>query len=134
METSRFLNRVLVVAVLLILLGFALVVRIGSTADRVVVLTTSGMAQNTCEARILSALLREKGVASVQIDQAGARVIVGFDSKKTGAVNLAAIVTQTGYPSKVLKNVTVEEYRIESGRMGREPVMSKTACGCEAEK
>jgi hypothetical protein len=83
MKNIKFtaVNCSLVVAVVVILVVSAFYVRVGATADQVVVLRTSGMTCSSCVAKITKALQSQRGVAATEIDLAGGLVLAGYDSK-----------------------------------------------------
>jgi periplasmic mercuric ion binding protein len=70
---------ILVTVALLAVLGFY--VRIGATADAVVVLKTAGMTCANCAGKITKALEAQKGVATTEVDLDGGWVIAGFASR-----------------------------------------------------
>ncbi|MBJ6727636.1 heavy-metal-associated domain-containing protein [Geomesophilobacter sediminis] len=118
MARPRIQNVALIIAAVLILIGFGFAVRVRPTADRVALLSTRGMTGGCCTSAVQKVLQSLRGVASVRIDRAEAKVIVGFDSRKTAPVNLAAAVSAAGYPTQVQKVETVEEFRSESAKRG----------------
>jgi len=107
----KALNISLVLAVVLILVVAAFYVRVGATADAVVVLKTSGMSCSSCVASVSKALQSEKGVAATEVDLMGGWVIAGYDSKQVAPEKLAQKVTATGFGSKVQAVLTPEQFR-----------------------
>jgi copper chaperone CopZ len=125
-------NIVLVVAVVVLIGVFGSYVRVPVAADAVAVLGTAGMTCGACGAAIEKALQAHKGVASVEVDAQGGKVVVGYDSKQTGPDALAAAVTGAGYRSRVEKSLTAEQYRALTGRNPGVGDAMKTGCGCGA--
>ncbi|HJV37124.1 heavy-metal-associated domain-containing protein [Geomonas sp.] len=112
---SKLINICLVLAVVIILLVFGLYVRIGATADAVVVMKTSGMGCASCTARVSKALQSEKGVAATEVDLQRGVVVAGYDSKQVSAEKLVRTVTEAGFASNVQSVITPEQFRKVSG-------------------
>jgi copper chaperone CopZ len=112
---SKVINICLVLAVGIILLVFGLYVRVGATADAVVVTKTSGMGCASCTARVSRALQAEKGVAATEVDLQRGTVVAGFDSKLVSAEKLARTVSGAGFASTVQSVVSPEQFRKVSG-------------------
>ena len=127
MEKRKVVNLMLLSAVIGVLGVLALFVRVGSTADFVAVLKANGMTCGACVGRIEKCLRAKPGVASVQVDVDGGRVIVGYDSKLTKAELMAESITAIGYGSNVLENLSAEEYRRSTGK---DIALQKTKAGC----
>ena len=126
---NRIFNSCLILIVVVILCVFALYVRVGATADAVVVLRTSGMTCGSCIAQVSKALQSEKGVAATEVDLEGGWVIAGYDSKLVAPEKLARSVSATGYHSKVQMVLTPEQFRKMAGRdIGQQSAGS--GCGC----
>ncbi len=118
MKNIRFkiVNSCLVVAVVVILVVAAFHVRVGATADQVVVLRTSGMTCSSCVGKITKALQSERGVAATEVDLAGGLVIAGYDSKQVAPERLAKTVAATGFDSEVVQVLTPQQFKSLAGR------------------
>lgn len=86
---NKILNTSLILAVVVILAVFAFYVRLGATADKVVVLRTSGMTCSSCVQKITAALQSERGVAATEVDLEAGVVVAGYDSKQVAPERLA---------------------------------------------
>jgi len=113
---NKAVNAALVLAVLVILGVCAFYVRIGATADTVVVLKTSGMTCGSCAAKITKALEDVRGVAATEVDLEGGFVIAGYDSKYAAPERLAQRVAAAGFASSVQAVVTPEQFKKITGR------------------
>lgn len=122
-------NISLVLAVLVILAVFAAFVRVGATADSVVVMRTSGMACGSCMADVMKTLQKEKGVAATEGDLGRGLVMAGFDSKQVSAEKLARKVTEAGYASRVQAVLTPEAYRKAAGHPVGHGAGGQGCCG-----
>jgi len=111
----RVLNGCLILSGIVLLAILASFVRVGATADTVVVLRTAGMTCGSCAEQVTRALQSERGVASTEVDLAGGRVMAGFDAKQTGPGKLAAKVAAAGYASQVQSVLTPEQFKSLSG-------------------
>ena len=118
MKNIRFkiVNWSLVVVVAVILVISAFYVRVGATADQVVVLRTSGMTCSSCVSKITKALQSERGVAATEIDLAGGVVLAGYDSKQVAPDRLARTVAATGFKSEVAQVLTPQQFKSLVGR------------------
>jgi copper chaperone CopZ len=127
---SGILNTCLILAVVVILAVFAFYVRVGATADKIVVLRTSGMTCGSCISKVTKALQSERGVASTEVDLAGGWVIAGYDSKLIAPEKLAKAVAESGFASSVQSVMTPEQFKKIAGRdVGQQHAASAT-CGC----
>lgn len=122
----KILNTSLVLLAVVILVVFACYVRVGATADSVVVLRTSGMTCQSCVKKITTALQSEKGVAAAEVDLAGGVVVAGYDSKQVAPERLAKTVAATGFQSQVANVLTPGQFRAIVGR----DVGAKAGGGC----
>ena len=139
MQNGKIISRFLVVAAIAVMALLALYVRIGATADTVAVFRTDGMTCASCATKIRTALEREKGVAATEVDLAGGRVIVGFDSTKTSAAQLAERVTAAGFNSVPQAQLSPEQFRKMTGRdVGKSDAQCRVCCGgkggCSADR
>jgi copper chaperone CopZ len=126
---NRIFNTCLVLTVVVILSVFALYVRVGATADAVVVLRTSGMTCGSCIKTVTKALQSEKGVAATEVDLEGGWVVAGYDSKQVVPEKLARCVAATGYGSTVEMVLTPEQFKKMTGRgIGQQG--GGSGCGC----
>jgi copper chaperone CopZ len=112
----KALNACLLLTVLVILGVCAFYVRVGATADHVVVLKTSGMTCGSCIAKVTKALQNERGVAATEVDLEGGWVIAGYDSKLVAPERLAQRVMASGFASSVQTVLTPEEFKKLAGR------------------
>jgi len=129
---NKTLNACLVLAVLVILGVCAFFVRIGATADAVVVMKTSGMTCGACISKVSKALQSERGVAATEVDLAGGWVIAGYDSKQVAPQKLAQKVAATGYASTVQTVLTPDQFRKLVGRdVGSKAPAGSGCCGGE---
>lgn len=122
---NRILNISLVFSVVIILVVAAFYVRVGATADAVVVLRTSGMTCSSCVKKITGALQSQRGVAATEVDLDGGFVIAGYDSKVVAPEKLAKAVADTGFSSQVAQVLTPAQFRSIVGR----DIGSKAAAG-----
>jgi len=129
---NRALNTCLVLAVAVTLAVFAFYVRVGATADAVVVLKTSGMTCGSCITKITKALQSETGVAATEVDLEGGLVVAGYDSKQVAPERLAQTVAATGFKSSVQAVLTPEQFRSMVGRdIGARPAAAGGCCGAQ---
>jgi len=120
----------LVIAAAVVLIVFAFRVRLGATADSVVVLKTIGMTCGSCSSRITTALQSVKGVAVIEVDVNSGWVIVGYDTKSVSPESLAEKVTDTGFESRIAEVLTPERFREVAGRsVGQNAASSSGGCG-----
>lgn len=127
---NKTLNACLLLTVLVILGVCAFFVRIGATADAVVVLKTSGMTCGSCISKVTKALQAERGVAATEVDLAGGWVIAGYDSKQVAPERLAQKVAATGFASTVQTVLTPAEFKKLVGRdIGKQPAAGSGCCG-----
>ena len=130
MNVKKVSTFLLVIAVITILVVLALRVRIGATADSVVVLKTTGMTCGSCSSKITNVLESVKGVAVTEVDVNGGWVIVGYDTKTVKPESLAEKVRRTGFNSNVYAVLTPEEFKRMTGRtIGQNAAPSKGCCG-----
>jgi copper chaperone CopZ len=129
MKLNKTLNTCLVLTVLVILGVCAFFVRIGATADAVVVLRTGGMTCGSCVSKITKALENVHGVAATEVDLQGGWVIAGYDSKLVAPERLAEKVVKTGFDSKVQMVLTPEQFRKLAGRDIGKQAAAGGCCG-----
>ena len=113
---NKAVNTCLVLAAVIILAVFGVYVRVGATADAVVVLRTSGMTCGSCIDKVSKALQSERGVAATEVDLEGGWVIAGYDSKQVAPEKLARKVAATGFESTVQTVLSPEQFRKMAGR------------------
>jgi len=128
---NRALNTGLVLAVVAVLAVFAFYVRVGATADAVVVLKTSGMTCGSCITKVTKALQSERGVAATEVDLEGGFVVAGYDSKQVAPERLAQMVAATGFESKVQAVLTPEQFRVVLGRDIGAKTVAGGCCGAK---
>jgi len=132
---STVCNACLLLTVLVILGVCACYVRMGATADSVVVLKSSGMTCSRCTARVTQELESERGVAATEVDLERGLVIAGYDSKQVAPEQLARRVTVAGFASSVQSVLTPEQFKKIAVRdLGVQPSVSgccgrKECCG-----
>ena len=129
MTKPKIYNIVLIAAAVVLIGFFALSVRLEAAADSVVVLQTNGMTCASCSERIVTALRPADGVASVAVDLAAGQVVIGYDSKRVNAAQLAAKVTASGYGSSIIQTMTREQYQEATGRSPGPVLAGKGCCG-----
>ncbi|MBJ6801009.1 heavy-metal-associated domain-containing protein [Geomonas propionica] len=113
---NKILNTALILIVVAVLAIFAFYVRVGATADQVVVLRTSGMTCGSCVKKITEALQSQGGVAAAEVDLESGLVVAGYDSKKTAPEKLAQAVRKSGFQSQVAQVITPQQFRSVVGR------------------
>jgi periplasmic mercuric ion binding protein len=128
MEERNKINLLLVTAAVLVIVVFAFSVRLEASADRVTVLKADGITCASCVAAINKALAAEQGVASVSVEEAAGRVVIGYDSSAVAPEALAKRVTAAGFGCRVIQTQTAEEYRKSSG--SAIPVRPARQCCC----
>ena len=127
MKKRNVINIVLLLAVIALLMTGAVFVRIRPAADRVAVLSAAGMTCDRCGSAIERALQAKKGVAAVEIDVEGGRVIVAYDSKTTNPAVISSTVGCLGYRNSIADCLSSEQFRKLTGR---DPGMNGQAAGC----
>lgn len=126
---NKVLNSCLVLSVLVLLGVCAFYVRVGATADAVVVLKTSGMTCGSCIGKVTEALQQERGVAATEVDLEGGWVIAGYDSKQVAPEKLAQRVVATGFASTVQTVLTPEQFKKMVGRDIGQQSAKSGCCG-----
>jgi copper chaperone CopZ len=126
---NKAMNICLVLAVIVVLGVFAVYVRVGATADAVVVLRTSGMTCGSCIAKVTEALQSERGVAATEVDLESGLVLAGYDSKQVAPEKLARRVAATGFESTVQTVLTPEQFRKIVGRDIGKQSAGSSCCG-----
>lgn len=116
MSLAKLSVSLLVITAITLLVILALRVRVGATADSVVVLRTTGMTCGSCSSKITKALESLKGVAVTEVDVEGGWVVVGYDTKAVKPDALAAQVNNSGFGSNVHMVLTPEQFRQITGR------------------
>jgi len=125
---KKIANAALLIAAVTFLSVLAFYVRIGSTADSIAVLKTTGMTCGSCSSKITTALESVKGVAATEVDVEGGWVIVGYDTKTVKPESLTEKVNGAGFGSKVYQVLTPEQYKQITGvDFGKKTVLS--GCG-----
>ncbi len=127
MKKRNVVNIMLLLTVIGLLAAGAMFVRIRPIGDRVAVLSAAGITCDRCGSAIEGALRAKKGVAAVEVDVAGGRVVVAYDSKATGPTAISSTVGCLGYRNTVTRCLSAEEYRKLTGR---EPGTNGQAAGC----
>lgn len=127
---TKVMSIALFVGAVTLLSVLAFYVRIGASADSVVVLRTSGMTCGSCSRTITTALQNVKGVAVAEVDVAGGWVIVGYDTKAVTPEALAEKVNGTGFASGVYRVLTPEQFKQIAGRdIGKKAASTPGCCG-----
>jgi mercuric ion binding protein len=124
---NKTINTILIIFVSAMLVKLAFFVRLGATADKVVVLQTAGITCGGCVADIEKALQAKEGIASMEVDVRGGRMIVGYDSKKIRPDEIAATIAGLGYRNMVSDVLNIEQFRAKTGR---EPGIKMRNIGC----
>jgi len=127
---NRIVNVVIFVSAVTFLSVLALYVRVGSTADSVAVLKTTGMTCGSCSGIITAALQDVKGVAVAEVDVEGGWVVVGYDTKAVKPETLAEKVNTSGFVSAVHRILTPEQFKQITGRdIGGKAASTAGCCG-----
>jgi copper chaperone CopZ len=130
MNAKRISTSLLIIAVITVLVVFALRIRIAATADSVAVLKTMGMTCGSCSSKIITALESLRGVAATEVDVDGGWVIVGYDTTSVKPETLARTVKTAGFDSTVHEVLTPEQFRRITGRaVGQNSAVSTGGCG-----
>lgn len=127
--SNKTVNISLLVAALVILAAIAFFVRVGTTADAVVYLKTSGMTCGGCADRVVRALQSEKGVAATEVDLSRGCVIAGYDSKQVAPEKLVQRIVAAGYRATVQKVLTPQQFRESAGRDICAGIQQQGCCG-----
>ena len=127
---NRFKKGIIAVAVAAVVSAVGVVSALDKApaGDAATILKATGMTCGSCAARIEGALSAENGVESVQVDVAGGRVAVVYDSAQVQPEQLAEKVTATGYGSNILSIMTKDEYMALAKGSGAGSASS--GCGC----
>jgi copper chaperone CopZ len=128
---SKTFTICLVLTVFVILGVCAFYVRIGATADSVVVLKTTGMTCSSCVAKVTRVLQNERGVAATEVDLEGGWVIAGYDSKQVAPERLAQRVVATGFASSVQQVLTPAQFKKLVGRDIGQQSVGSGCCGAK---
>ncbi|MBJ6727260.1 heavy-metal-associated domain-containing protein [Geomesophilobacter sediminis] len=124
------LNSLLLSAVVGLLIFCAGYLRIGSGADAVVVLTTSGMSCGSCAGRVEAALREERGVVATEVDLEAGRVTAGIDSKKVSPERIAIVASAAGFASTVRSVLSPAQFMARSGHeVGASGTGGRGCCG-----
>lgn len=116
MKLKTVSTSLLIISAVTLLAVLAFHVRVGVTADSVVVLKTTGMTCGSCAGKITKALESLKGVAATDVDVEKGWVIVGYDTKSVEPETLARTVKTTGFDCNVHKVLTPEQFKQITGR------------------
>ena len=127
MKKGYVVNIALLLTVIALLVTGAMFVRIRPTADRVAVLRTAGMTCDRCGNAVERALQAKGGVAAVEVDVNGGRVVVAYDSKKIEPAAISSAVGCLGYRNSIADCLSAEQFRKLTGR---DPGMNGPATGC----
>ena len=119
----------IIIAVVSLLVVLAFRVKVGATADSIVVLKTTGMTCGSCSSRITKALESVKGVSVTEVDVEGGWVIVGYDTKTVKPVALAEKVNGTGFDSNVHMVLTPDQFKQITGRAIGQNLNPSKGCG-----
>ena len=131
MNAKTISTSLLVIATVTALVVLAFRVRIGTTADSIAVLKTTGMTCGSCSSKITKALDALKGVAVTEVDVEGGWVVIGYDTKVVKPEVLAQKVNGTGFGSTVHQVLTPEQFKQITGRdIGKEASSSGGCGGC----
>jgi copper chaperone CopZ len=129
MMKNKVVNSCLLLVVFVVLGVFACYVRIGATADKVVVLKTAGMTCGKCGTKVNEALQSVQGVAATEVDLARGCVIAGYDSRQVAPEKLAQKVVAAGFVSKVQMVLTPEQFKKMAGHDICTPRTCSGSCG-----
>lgn len=127
---NRIVNAVILILVVTLLSVLAFYVRVGTTADSVAVLRTTGMTCGSCSSKITKALGVLKGVAVTEVDVEGGWVVVGYDTKSIRPDALAAEVNSSGFGSTVRMILAPKQFKQITGRdIGVKTAPTSGCCG-----
>jgi copper chaperone CopZ len=127
---AKFVVISMVVTAVVLLSILALYVRVGSTADSVAILRTTGMTCGSCSSTIIDTLQNVKGVAVAEVDVAGGWVVVGYDTKSVKPETLAEKVSASGFGTAVHRILTTEQFKQIFGRdIGKKAASTSGCCG-----
>lgn len=126
---NKIINSILITGAIALLVFFSFYVRIGATADSVVVLRTSGMTCSSCVGKISKTLSSCRGVAACEVDLAGGWVIAGYDSTKIKPEALAEKVSGIGFGSRIQTVVTPDQFKQITGREIGQNAANSGCCG-----
>jgi periplasmic mercuric ion binding protein len=127
---NRIVNAVVIVSVVTLLSVLAFYVKVGTSADSVAVLKTTGMTCGSCSSKISKALEGMKGVAVTEVDVEGGWVIVGYDTQTVKPEALAEKVNGAGFGSNVHQVLTPEQFKQITGRdIGAKAAATSGCCG-----
>jgi mercuric ion binding protein len=124
---NKTINIILIIFVFVILVTLPFFVRLGVTADKVVVLVIAGITCGGNVSDLEKALQAKEGIASMEVDVHGGRVIAGFDSKKIRPDEIAATIAGLGYRNNVSEVLSIDQFRAKTGR---EPGIKKRYIRC----
>lgn len=132
MKIGRVEKILIAMSIVVVLGSFAFALNARSKPDSVVVLKTLNMTCGSCAGSIEKVLGEKPGVDNVSVDVAAAQVVVVYDARQTNAQDLAGAVTAAGYPSGVVRELSLERYREITGPNGfdKKP-LKKSGCGKE---
>jgi copper chaperone CopZ len=116
MKFSTLINSTIIAVVAVLLVTLAFRVRMGSSADSIAVLKTTGMTCGSCSNKITKALEKQAGVAATEVDVNSGWVIVGYDSKTVTPEVLAEKVKGAGFGSIVQQVLTPNQFKKITGR------------------
>src|SRR4051794_24663752 len=105
---SKLMNSIMILVAVTLLVVLALYVRVGSTADSIAILKTTGMTCGSCSDKISQALEKLSGVAVTEVDVDGGWVLVGYDTKAVKPEALAEKVKEVGFDSTLNQVLTPE--------------------------
>lgn len=98
--------------------------------DTVTVLKTEKLSCGSCAARITDALKEKAGVVNVEVNIAEGKVTVWHEQKQIPANQVATVVTDTGYPSTVVRTVAKDAFEKEAGKSNVQQNNIRTGCAC----
>ncbi len=125
----KVMNTIFIILVLAALSALAFFVRVGATADTVVVLNVTGMTCGSCVGKIKRALQAEQGVASVQVDIDSGQVVVGYAANKIKPGTIAAKVAGLGFTCRIVEVSSLAKFK--AGHKNMAAKLEKTSgCSC----
>jgi len=125
----KVMNTIFIILVLAALSALAFFVRVGATADTVVVLNVTGMTCGSCVDKIKKALQAEQGVASVQVDMDSGRTVVGYAADKIKPGTIAAKVEGLGFTCRIVEVSSLAKFK--AGHKNMAAKLEKTSgCSC----
>ncbi len=125
----KVINAMFIILVLAALSALTFFVRVGATADTVVVLDIAGMTCGSCVDKIKKTLQSEQGVASVQVDIDSGQAVVGYAADRIKPGTIAAAVAGLGFECRIVEVSSLAKFK--AGHKNMAAGLEKTSgCSC----